>query len=50
MMTNTAKIISSLLRNALNPDITIEIPAETDWQAALDLAISQGVLGVCFEA
>ena len=50
MMTNTAKIISSLLRNALNPDLTIEIPSDTNWEEALDFAISQGVLGVCFEA
>lgn len=50
MMTNTAKIIFSLLRKALNPDLIIEIPADTNWEEALDLAISQGVLGVCFEA
>ena len=50
MMTNTAKIISSLLRNALNCDLTIEIPSDTNWEEALNLAISQGIFGVCFEA
>lgn len=49
-MTDTAKILFYLIRKALNPDLTIEIPADTNWEEALDLAISQGVLGLCFEA
>ena len=43
-------VVLKLVRKALNPDLTIEIPADTNWEEALDLAISQGVLGVCFEA
>ena len=46
----TIELLLLLIRKALNPDLTIEIPADTNWEEALDLAISQGVLGVCFEA
>ena len=46
----TVLVVSLLIRKALNPDLAIEIPAGTDWQEALDFAISQGVLGLCFEA
>ena len=46
----TVLVVTLLIRKALNPDLAIEIPADTDWQEALDFAISQGVLGLCFEA
>lgn len=49
-MNTNCEVVLKLVRKALNPDLTIEIPAETNWEEALDLAISQGVLGVCFEA
>lgn len=49
-MTNTAKTLFNLIRKALNPDSLIEIPADATWQEALDLAIAQGVMGLCFEA
>lgn len=50
MMTNTANTLFNLIRKALNPEVSIEIPADTNWEEALDLAMSQGVLGLCFEA
>ena len=43
-------VVLKLVRKALNPDSPIEVPADTNWEEALDLAISQGVLGLCFEA
>jgi len=43
-------VVLKLVRKALNPDSVIEIPTDTNWGGALDLAISQGVLGLCFEA
>lgn len=46
----TTGLLLQLINNALNPDSAIEIPADTNWEEALDFAISQGVLGVCFEA
>ena len=46
----TVWVVTLLIRKALNPGLAIEIPAGTDWQEALDFAISQGVLGLCFEA
>lgn len=48
--TNTIELIFLLIRKALNPDSVIEIPIDTNWGGALDLAISQGVLGLCFGA
>ena len=49
-MTNIEGVVVFLIRKALNPDLAIEIPADTNWEKALDFAISQGVLGLCFEA
>lgn len=49
-MTNIEGVVVFLIRKALNPDLAIEIPADTNWEEALVLAISQGVLGLCFEA
>ena len=46
----TTGLLLQLINNALNTDSAIEIPADADWQKALDLAIAQGVLGLCFEA
>lgn len=43
-------VVLKLVRKVLNPDSPIEVPADTNWEEALDLAISQGVLGLCFEA
>lgn len=42
-------IVLCLMRKALNHDLPIEIPADTNWEEVLDLAIAQGVLGLCFE-
>lgn len=49
MITNSVNTIFSLIRKALNHDLPIEIPADTNWEEVLDLAIAQGVLGLCFE-
>ena len=46
----TTGLLLQLINNALNSDSAIEIPADADWQEALDLAIAQGVMGLCFEA
>ena len=47
---NSIELILHLIQKSLNPDSVIEIPVDANWEEALDLAISQGVLGVCFEA
>ena len=49
-MNANREVVLKLVRKALNPDSPIEVPADTNWEEALDLAISQGVLGLCFEA
>ncbi|MBQ9170526.1 MAG: nucleotidyltransferase family protein [Bacteroidaceae bacterium] len=49
-MKNAVKTLLSLLRKFLCPDSAIEVSADADWEETLELAISQGVLGVCFEA
>lgn len=43
-------IVLKLVRKALDSSWQIDLPEETDWQEALNLAIAQGVLGLCFEA
>ena len=43
-------IVLKLVRKALDSSWQIDLPEETDWQEALDLAIAQGVMGLCFEA
>ena len=42
-------VVPLLIRKALNPEESIVIPQDTDWQMALDFATEQGVLGICFE-
>lgn len=49
-MTDIVEVIILLIRKALNPDLSIEISADTNWEKVLEHAISQGVLGLCFEA
>ena len=49
-MTGARRNILLLIQVALNPNPAIEIPADTNWEEALNLAIGQGVLGLCFEA
>ncbi len=49
-MVSSREVVILLIRKALNPDYSIEIPADTNWEKTLNLAISQGVLGLCFEA
>ena len=47
---NSKELILLLIQNALNPDSAIEIPVDTNWEEAMNLAIGQGVLELCFEA
>ena len=43
-------IVLKLVRKALDSSWQIDLPEEIDWEESLNLAIGQGVLGLCFEA
>ena len=49
MNNSSGFVVTRLIRKALNPEVSIEIPQDTDWQEALDFATEQGVLAICVE-
>lgn len=48
-MTLEQQIVLKLIRSAVSGS-TCEIPSNTRWQEVMDIATSQGVLGICFDA
>lgn len=49
-MNANREVVLKLVRKALDSSWQIDLPEEIDWEEALDHAIAQGVLGLCFEA
>jgi len=50
MIDSSAEGVLQLLRKALNPSWQIVLPEGIDWNRSLELALGQGVSGLCSEA
>jgi len=45
-MNNLQDIVLQLIRKAVNPQDTVNIPKGVDWSKVIDISMKQGVIGI----
>jgi hypothetical protein len=48
-MNNLQDIVLQLIRKAVNPQDTVNIPKGVDWSKVIDISMKQGVIGITFD-